>query len=682
MRVARLVQTRLDGDVACLTLAGAAGNALTAAMRAAVEEALRAALDDTAVRALVLQGAGTSFCAGTDIAEHDGPPRKPSLRDLCALIEEAPKPVICALHGAVIGGGVELALAAHGRVAQRGTRLAMPEIRHAMIPGAGATQRLPRLLGAQGAAIFLLGGQGMTAEDARLRPLFHLVCPGAPTDPAVAQARTLAEAGRWTRTRDAQRGLSDPGGYAAAIAALRAQVPAGPGAAQDLLRAIEVAQLFPFAQGIAFEAALYEERLAAPDCQAARHVLRCERRAARPAAAADAAPVTRVALTGAGPAACRLAALFLRTGIEPYLIPSPGQAPDALRAAVAQHLPAGSSEADRAASLFRLRLDPAPEALACAGLVLDSGAPEPDVPVALVPEVIWACLAPGGTPGRAGSTVAAGRVLAVRLHPPIAPGGVGEVTVHAQTDRRAVAGLQACLGAGDLRLIRTALRAGAVGHRLRMALRSAACLLVAHGADPYAVDAAARALGFADGPFRAMDAEGLDTARPAIAAFVRSRDLAEAGTGLLQALCDKGRTGAKAGRGIYVHGQGGAVRDPALAGVRDEVALGREAAGMGPPELCAGLLGALVNEAARLLDEGAVAWAGDLDLLALRALGFARATGGPLLQADMRGLLSLARAMRGMGALSPLWVPQARIAAMVRNGDGFFGRSPAAAAPR
>jgi len=670
------VLTRKQGDLAILTLEGPSGNALTHSLRAALADALCASIADAAIRAIILEGAGIGFSSGSDLSELDSAPASPHLRDLCTLIEEAPKPVICALHGAVIGGGMELALAAHGRVTRRGTRLAIPDVRLALIPGAGATQRLPRILGAQRAAQFLLSGQSVLAEDAAMKRLFHRITEDAPLESALALARSYADRKDWPRTREDRRGFSDPGGYAASIAALRAQLPSGPGVAQDILRAIEVAPLFPFKQGLAFEAALFEDRVTAPDCRAARHALRCERQAAvQPSGIVPEMP-SRIVIIGTAPVACQIAAALLETRAEICLLAASDAALDQARAAISQQLRASLPEETANARLGRLRLETGPGGLAQADLVLDSGEGALDPKMTLKPGVIWAGLSAGLTPQRVAGKVSRGRFMTLCPHPPVGRGGVAEICCSGQTDPQGVANLQACLSAIDIQMIRTSLQAGALGHRMRMSLSSAACLLVAHGADPYGVDEAALACGFAQGPLQSMDAHGLHHVMPPLAQFARARSLVDVSQGMLQALCDKGRTGKAAGRGIYIHAETGPMRDPALPSLLRELVLDEAAAAMDGDALAIALLGALANEAARLLGEGAVARPGDLDLLALRAMGYARFSGAPLLQADLRGIFNVYKAMRNLGALSNLWVPHGRLTAMVNNGQGFFGRSP------
>uniref|UniRef100_UPI003BAD6039 enoyl-CoA hydratase/isomerase family protein n=1 Tax=Roseovarius sp. TaxID=1486281 RepID=UPI003BAD6039 len=253
--VTQQVQQRVQDGVAVLTLDRPPGNALVPDLRADLLAALRAVLADPGVRAVVITGAGTGFCAGVDLNEYtspDGAPRLP-LNELFTAIEEAPKPVVAALHGAALGAGVELALAAHARVAQRGTRISMPEVTLGLIPGGGATQRLPRLAGAQASLELMLSGRAVEVTEARLAPVFDRITDDAPLAAACDFAAALADGVSWTRSRDVTRGLSDPAAFQAAVTGVAARLRSAGSAEADILACVEAAQLLPFEQGLIFE---------------------------------------------------------------------------------------------------------------------------------------------------------------------------------------------------------------------------------------------------------------------------------------------------------------------------------------------------------------------------------------------------------------------------------------------
>jgi len=223
-------------------------------------------------------------------------------------------------------------------------------------------------------------------------------------------------------------------------------------------------------------------------------------------------------------------------------------------------------------------------------------------------------------------------------------------------------------------LIRSAPPAGQVMGRLGAALNTASDELVAQGADPYAVDQAALECGFMTTPFVRIDRDGIGNVAGQIEKYRAKIGLAARDQGVLSALVDLGRTGLAAGRGFYLHGNGQPKQDPALAALLSGLTRGRAAAELTPARLTAAVLGAVINEAVLLLDQGVIERASDIDLLMVREFGFDRAKGGPLLQADLRGPFHLFKEMQALSQLSPLWAPHPRFQTMIKNGDGFFGR--------
>ncbi|MEQ9628479.1 MAG: enoyl-CoA hydratase-related protein, partial [Roseitalea porphyridii] len=419
------VQQRVQDGIAVLTLGRPPGNALVPALRADLLAALQTALADPGIRAVVLHGAGSGFCAGLDLNEFgddEGGPRLP-LNDLFATIEDAPKPVVAALHGAALGAGVELALAAHARVAQRGTRISMPEVTLGLIPGGGATQRLPRLAGAQASLELMLSGRAVEVTDPRLAPVFARITEDDPRPAARELAASLADGAAWTRTRDVTRGLSDPAAFQAAVGNVAARMRAGGSAEADILACVEAAQLLPFEQGLIFEQSRHDARLALPETRAIRHAFTAERRAASlPKTAAGDVPVIRtVAVTGTGPRLAGLAALCLASDMDVMLLTAtPKQAAGvrhSLQAALAEAVEAGRMDPGaRDDQLARLLTLEGPGGLARADLVLDTGTPGFERPMALPSSLIWGLLddATDG-PGRAREAGAAGRLLRLRL---------------------------------------------------------------------------------------------------------------------------------------------------------------------------------------------------------------------------------------------------------------------------
>lgn len=661
------MKCEMRGDIAVLTLDRPPANALVPSMREALKAALCRAFDDADVGGVVLCGAGAGFSSGVDIGEYDGPLARPWVADLCDLVEMAPKPVVAALHGMVLGAGFELALAAHARVARAGTRVALPEVGLGLVPGGGATQRAPRLAGAQAALELMLSGQPADVAGERTRRFVDLIVDSDPLAAAVDMAATLARSGKWERTRDRMRGLSDPAGYSKALSRVAESLDTAHGAAADILRCVEAAQLLPFARGLDFERTLFEERLASDSARALRHIFAAERRAAAmPETAQGVAPPVRdVVLLGSGAVLPELAVALLDGGLKVQLALPDGAMAQAVTARVRQIYDAAVGRGRltgpaRDARLSRLGARDDYAALREADVVLDSGGAimGGEMP-SLKQGAVWASLDSDG-----------GGAICCRIQRPAHTGRLVEICVAGTSPVPGVAALARMFADLGRTVVRCGGGAGSAGDAMAGALYRAALALVAEaGFNPYAVDAAAREAGFARGPFEMMDAEGLDTVRRRIA---RMEGTAPPNR-LLDERLTAGATGRAAGRGFYEHGPGRSRPVPALAdrGWRPDDTVARIGAW---PALHA----ALTNAAARLVAARAVLRAADLDVVMVMGYGFARDRGGPLFQADLRGLLSVMKDMRVLAPLaSDVWTPAPLIEDMVKNGEGFFGRSRA-----
>jgi 3-hydroxyacyl-CoA dehydrogenase len=301
--------------VLVLTLCNPPVNALGAAVRVALGAALDRAESDPEIKAVVIRGEGRAFSAGADIREFGQMAQAPLLPELCRRIEGFGKPVIAAMHGVALGGGFELGLAARARVGMAGLRVGLPEVNLGILPGAGGTQRLPRLIGAEVALRMMLTGQPITAEDALKLGVLDAAAPDA--DGLLAAALVLAdgppEPGR-------QNGFCDPVGYAAAIAVARKEaVKSGSAAKARIVDCVEAALLLPMDQGLTFERAAFDDLRASPEAAALRYGFLAERRADHlPAgySAAAAVPVTHLGIWGAGAAAVGLVGAALKAGLK------------------------------------------------------------------------------------------------------------------------------------------------------------------------------------------------------------------------------------------------------------------------------------------------------------------------------------------------------------------------------
>ena len=371
------------GDVAVLVLAHPPVNALSDAVRSGLAEGLSRALADPAIRAIVIRGEGRGFSAGADIAEFGQPRHALRLGDLCLAIENAPKPVIAAIHGMALGGGMELALAAHYRIANEAALLGLPEVNLGLLPGAGGTQRLPRLVGAREALRLMLTGVPITAAEAFTLGLVDRVVATGLTEAALA----LAGQGLPPRpTADVESGMTDAGSYVAAIAGARAaQAGNRLPAAGRIVDVVEAALIFPLAQGLKAEETAFADLVATPEAAALRHAFFVERRAMQlPAAAAAIGikPIATLGIWGVGDGTVDLIGQALSSGLRVELAsfdrPALVQALEDIATWQDAAVLAGrmTSEA-RDADWARLLTSVSPDRLAGVDLILRAGGSEP-----------------------------------------------------------------------------------------------------------------------------------------------------------------------------------------------------------------------------------------------------------------------------------------------------------------
>ena len=472
------VRQDLRGTALLLLLRSPPVNALGFAVRMGLAAGLDRAEQDAGISSVVILGEGRGFSAGADIREFGQPGRVPLLPDLCRRIEGFSKPVIAAMHGIALGGGLELALASHARVGKVGLRLGLPEVNLGILPGAGGTQRLPGLIGAEAALKMMLGGQPILAEKALELGLLDAVVQD--DDALLAQALVLAAKPFGVR----HNGLRDPARYGAAVAAARRTVMKSGTAAQvRIVDCVEAALLLPPDQGLTFERAAFDELRVSPEAAALRYIFLAERRAEHKPAGYDAGAavtVSHLGIWGAGAAAVGLTGAALHAGLKVTVCDPSREALVAALEAVglaqeaavgAGRLTADARDADWA------RLIPAVDPMAFAGAqaVILTEAERPlavDFARGLAPDI--AVLVAGGVPQGAGTDV---------MGVIFAPHSVAEVAITAgMTPGTIATGLQVLrkLGLRPIRVAAQGRRAG-VGARVTAAGRQAASVLIAAG---------------------------------------------------------------------------------------------------------------------------------------------------------------------------------------------------------
>ncbi|GJD37272.1 3-hydroxyacyl-CoA dehydrogenase NAD-binding domain-containing protein [Methylobacterium aerolatum] len=682
-----MVREEIQGGVAVLTLSNPPVNALGHGLRAALDAALERALADASVRAVVLAAEGKVFVGGADISEFGQPPRPPLLPDLLARLDGAGKPVVAAIHGAALGGGLELALACHARVVGPKAKLGLPEVKLGLIPGAGGTQRLPRLVGPEAGFAMMLGGEPVDAAKAVETGLADAL----ETGDLVAAARTLAlTLGEGTPVRVRDRGERlDPAARTAFEARAAEALKKAPGQPNVAALADVVRAGFdqPFDEAVATERARFLALVDDPRSKALRYAFFAERETARVPGLAKDTPrraIASAAVVGAGTMGGGIALCFANAGIPVVVIETEREALDRgldrMRATYASSVKRGSlTEAAMAERMARITGAVGLDLAADADIVVEAAFEEMGVK-----ETIFSALSRIAKPGAilatntsyldidriADATDRPGDVLGLHFFSPANVMRLVEVVRGARTAPDALA------TANDLarRLGKLPVTVGVcfgfVGNRM-LAQRSAAGerLLLA-GALPHEVDAAVTEFGFRMGPFAMADLAGLDIGW-------RTRKATGGKAPVADALCEAGRLGQKTGKGFYLYPEGArtGARDPEVEALIERTAAehGITRRSFSSEDIVARLMLPMVNEGARILEEGIAARPGDIDTIWLNGYNWPAWRGGPMHWADGLGLATVAAELErfshetGDGNLRPAPL----LARLAAEGKGF-----------
>ncbi|WP_158894389.1 MULTISPECIES: 3-hydroxyacyl-CoA dehydrogenase NAD-binding domain-containing protein [unclassified Pseudomonas] len=642
-------------------------NALSRKVRAGLLARLQEALADDGIQTLVITCAGRTFVAGADLREFDLPLQEPHLPDVLAALEASPKPVIAALHGTVLGGGLELALACHYRVAATATTFALPEVSLGLIPGAGGTQRLPRLVGGLLALDMIVGGTRLDASAALAAGLIDGLGEGEPLE--LVQAFWLEHPGL-DRRPTAARKLApfDLEAFEAQARGLLRKLPGheAPVLALDALRG---AWQLSLSAALQRERELFVARRESAQARALRQVFFAERAlAGRNRALAKAAPpvaLRQVAVIGAGLMGSGIALCLANAGLATVLIDTQPQALERGRATIDSYFSGkGRLTADQASARAALiRCEATLDAVADADLIIEAVFED----LAVKQEVFRQldCLArPGAILATNTSYLDIDAIAGVTGRPEavigmhfFSPAQVMKLLEVVRTRAVAPAVLATALQLGE-RLGKTTVAVGNchgfVGNRLLAVREREATLLVEEGAAPEQVDRVLREFGFPMGPFELRDLAGIDIAWRNRQGRGESLSPAERACDLIEQLHARGRLGQKSGAGYYRYepGQRQGQADPLIAGL---LAAHRQRRGIAPrshsdTEILERCLFVMINEAAWLLEEGIVEQPVDIDLVWLHGYGFPRYRGGLLYHADQCGLERIVSTLEGWSA--------------------------------
>lgn len=692
-----------DGEIALIGMNQPPVNALGQAVRAGLREALSGALADGEVRAIVLYGEGSTFSAGADIAEFGTAQAQaaPRLLDVIAAFDESTKPVVAALHGAALGGALELALGCHYRVALASARLGLPEVKLGILPGAGGTQRLPRLIGAAAALDLITSGRLVSAAEALELGIVDVLEPaGSAADAGKAFAsRVITRDEALVRARDrAVPAPADAGVFDDYRKRLKRQAR---GQISPLVSvdAVEMALALPFDEGMKREWQLFRQLSDGPQHAAMVHLFFGAREVASvPGLTKDSAAraVRQAVVIGAGTMGGGIAMCFADAGLPVTIVE---QSSDALD----RGLQRVRKNYERSVSRGRL---PAEEAERRMGLITPSLEIEDIASADLVIEAVFENMAvkkdvfrridalakPGAVLATNTSYLDVNEIAAVTQRPGdvlglhfFSPANVMKLLEIVRAERTDAATLKTALAVGKA-IGKVAVVAGVcdgfIGNRMYRAYQRQAFYMLEDGAMPSEIDAAMTAFGFAMGPLAVGDLTGQD-----IDFANRRREDAIRAPGeryveLPDRLCEMGRLGQKTGAGWYIYREGSRtpVPDPEIEAmiVAESRRKGIVRRAIATDEIQLRELAALANEGARILAEGIAARPVDIDVVWVNGFGFPPHEGGPMFWADRHGLRDLLAAVQRFAKDDPqTWQP-AQLLVELAASDGTFAAWSAA----
>lgn len=643
------VSARLVGGVLVVTIDNPPVNALSAHVRSGLMAALEHAASLPTIRGVVITGAGSTFIGGADIREFGKPPVAPTLPDVIERIEAFEKPVVAAVNGAALGGGCEVALACHGRIAGEKASFGLPEVKLGLVPGAGGTQRLPRLIGIV-AAIDLIGtGRAVKAAEAVTLGLADSVA----ADPVGAALAFVQEHAAKALHRTGM--IAVPPADAAAISATEAKVLAkarGQAAPAEAVRLVKAAGELDLKQGLTEERATFLRLRDSTESAALRHVFFAERAAGKVEGFDKVSPrrIETVGVVGTGLMGSGIAVSALTSGYRVVALEHTEEAAASGRTRIAETLEKTArsgrlTAAGRDDCLARLQTTAEAGDLANADLVIEAVFDDLQVKTELF-QRLDGVVAPGAILATntsyldpdaiAAATADPSRVVGLHFFSPANVMRLVEVVNCAKTTPDVLASALAFVKRlGKLPVV-SGVTEGFIGNRIFSAYRREAEFMLEDGALPEQIDAALEAYGFPMGIFAVNDMAGLEIAWARRKRQAATRDPAARYVEIADRLCEAGRLGRKSGRGWYAYPDGKRTVDPEVTAV---IEAARAVKNITPrdftaDEIVSRLLKAMADEGTALLAEGIAARPRDIDLVLINGYGFPAHKGGPMFAAE------------------------------------------------
>jgi len=689
MKVNDVTTYAVEGRIAVITVNSPPVNALSNAVRQGIAAAVDKAMADEAVGAAVLICEGRTFFAGADITEFGKPQVEPSLRNLQLVVENAPKPVIAAIHGTALGGGLELALVAHYRIAVPSAKCGLPEVKLGLLPGAGGTQRLPRVVGIPKALEMVTSGDPVSAKSALEMGLVdELAAEGQLRGDAIAFANRVLDEGRpLVKVRDKTDKLDEARGKPEIFAEFRKANERkfrGFLAPEYNIRCIEATLVDQsFEDALAYERSLFNLLMEDSQSAAQRHVFFAERQAAKIdgiPADTPALPIAKIGVIGAGTMGGGIAMNFLNVGIPVTIVETGQEALDRGLGIIRRNYEATArkgrlSAADLEKRMALLTGSLALEDLADADLIIEAVFEQLDVKQEVFRR-LDAIAKPGAILATNTSYLDIDDIAAATRRPEsviglhfFSPANVMKLLEVVRTRDSAPANVVTAM-----KLAKTIGKIGVlvgngygfVGNRILAARNAQADRLVLEGATPASVDEALYDFGFPMGHFQMRDLVGLDVG------WNREKS---SSANVREILNEMGRHGQKSGGGYYDYDENrNRVPSPVALQVIEDFARKQGIARreIAAEEILDRILFAMVNEGARILEEGIASRASDIDIVWITGYGWPRYRGGPMFWADLQGLPAVLEKLRTLQAMhGESFAPSPLIERLVAEGKGF-----------
>jgi 3-hydroxyacyl-CoA dehydrogenase len=684
--------------VAVITLKSPPVNALSMGLRAAIADGVERAAGDASIRAVVIIGSGSAFCGGADVGEFGlpGMSASPSLTDLFGLIENSPKPIIAAINGLALGGGLELAMACHYRVAAATALLGLPEVKLGLIPGAGGTQRLPRLVGVERALNMMVSGNPVSARDLAATALLDSIAEAEVLAAAVAYAeRVIGEKLPLKKARDIRIDFSNAEALLdfarSAVAPLAKNYPAP----LKCIEAIEAAVAKPFDEGMKTEESLFIGLMNSPESKALRHAFFAVRAAAKipdVPTTTSLRPIKSVAVIGAGTMGGGIAMNFVNAGIPVTVLETTQAALDKGLSTVRKNYENTLKKGRLTQDEFDKRIGQITGTLSYddikgADLIIEAVFEDMQVKKQVF-EKLDQVAKSGAILASNTSTLDLNEIAEFTRRPQdviglhfFSPANVSkllEIVRGAKSAKDVVATSMAVSKQIKKVGVVSGVCDGFIGNRMMNGYFRQMELLLDVGALPQQIDKALENFGFAMGPFRVSDLAGND-----VLWYIRKRLYLEYPDRVFSKtpdrICELGRFGQKTGAGWYDYKPGDRAPIPSEAVnkivLEESAKLRLTRREITDQEIIQRALFSLINEGARILEEGIALRASDIDVVYLTGYGFPDFRGGPLFYADTVGLRNILRTMRefAKGYQPDAWTPAPLLEKLAAEGKTFAG---------